>query len=118
MRHRASDDTCRSRPQLSGTRVSPGVAQRELARRLGKPPSFINRNEQPERQLDVLEFVAIAKALNIEPVDLVRTAVGSLPKKSDLLRRGSFRPKCCRPGVPLNYPKADRQLTDQKDTVG
>jgi transcriptional regulator with XRE-family HTH domain len=65
-----------------------------LARRLGKPPSFINRNEQPERQLDVLEFVAIAKALNIEPVDLVRTAVGSLPKKSDLLRRGSFRQHC------------------------
>ncbi|HEY5288895.1 MAG TPA: helix-turn-helix transcriptional regulator [Caulobacteraceae bacterium] len=43
-----------------------GVSQRELARRLGKHPSFTNKSENLERRLDVLEFIAIAEALGME----------------------------------------------------
>lgn len=48
---------------LSVLRQEQGVSQRELARRLGKPPSFINKIELLERRLDVLEFIAIIEAL-------------------------------------------------------
>lgn len=44
-----------------------GISQRELARRLGKPPSFVNKIELLERRMDVLEFIAIAQAMGIEP---------------------------------------------------
>jgi hypothetical protein len=36
-----------------------------LARRLGKPPSFINKIEQLERRFDILEFIAIAEAMGL-----------------------------------------------------
>ncbi|RSV39460.1 XRE family transcriptional regulator [Sphingomonas sp. ABOLE] len=52
---------------LSMFRQECGVSQRELARRLGKPPSFVNKIELLERRLDVLEFIAIAEALDEKP---------------------------------------------------
>ena len=57
------------------------ISQRELARRLGKPPSFVNKIELLERRLDVLEFIAIAKAINIEPQQLMTTILSRLPDK-------------------------------------
>jgi len=33
------------------------LSQRELARRLGKPPSFVDKIKQLERRLDILEFI-------------------------------------------------------------
>jgi transcriptional regulator with XRE-family HTH domain len=50
---------------LSDTRAGLGISQRELARRLGKPPSFVNKIEQFERRLDILEFIAIAEAMGL-----------------------------------------------------
>jgi transcriptional regulator with XRE-family HTH domain len=51
-------------------RTVAGVSQRELARRLGKPASFVNKIELLERRLDILEFVQIASALQVRPQDL------------------------------------------------
>ncbi|MCW2392264.1 helix-turn-helix domain-containing protein [Sphingobium sp. B11D3A] len=48
-------------------REAAGVSQRELARRLEKPPSFVNKIELLERRMDLVEFIAIAQALEIEP---------------------------------------------------
>lgn len=48
---------------IAAVRIGLGISQRELARRLSKPPSFVNKIEQLERRLDVLEFIAIAEAL-------------------------------------------------------
>jgi transcriptional regulator with XRE-family HTH domain len=55
------------------------ISQRELARRLGKPPSFVNKIEQLERRMDVLEFVAIAEALGLSAVALLEKIRGGLP---------------------------------------
>ena len=52
---------------ISNYRKSLGVSQRELARRLEKPPSFVNKIELFERRLDILEFVAICQALEVSP---------------------------------------------------
>jgi transcriptional regulator with XRE-family HTH domain len=60
-------------------RIERGVSQRELARRLDKPPSFVNKIELLERRLDILEFVAVARALEIAPADLLRRIETILP---------------------------------------
>ena len=64
---------------LSLFRKETGVSQRELARRIGKPPSFINKIELFERRLDVLEFIVIAKAMEQEPDVLLSKLSSQLP---------------------------------------
>ena len=61
-------------------RKNQGVGQRELARRLGKHPSFVNKIENLERRLDVLELIAIAQAIGVPADTLVRSLEGVLPK--------------------------------------
>lgn len=48
------------------------ISQHELARRLGKPQSFVSKYERCERRLDVAEFVKVAHALEIDPSKLMR----------------------------------------------
>jgi transcriptional regulator with XRE-family HTH domain len=64
---------------LSLCRKRLGVSQRELARRIGKPPSFVNKIELFERRMDILEFVVIAKALEQEPGKLLMQLSSQLP---------------------------------------
>jgi transcriptional regulator with XRE-family HTH domain len=64
---------------ITDARTALGVSQRELARRLSKPPSFVNKIEQLERRLDVLEFIAIAEALGMTAPALIATLRASLP---------------------------------------
>ena len=64
---------------ITEARTALGVSQRELARRLSKPPSFVNKIEQLERRLDVLEFIAIAEALGMTATDLMTTLRKALP---------------------------------------
>lgn len=63
---------------ISNARRSRGISQSELARRLGKHRSFINKIELIERRLDIVEFVTIASALDIEPSELFRTVLAAL----------------------------------------
>lgn len=64
---------------ITETRTALGVSQRELARRLSKPPSFVNKIEQLERRLDVLEFIAIAEALGMTGASLIGALRAALP---------------------------------------
>lgn len=64
---------------LVAVRKSAGLSQRDLAERLGKPRSFVSKLENRERRLDVVEFIAYAKALGADPSALMttmRAAVG------------------------------------------
>ena len=49
-----------------------GLTQQELAKKLGKPQSFIAKYEGGERRLDIIEFLAIARAIGADPVRIVR----------------------------------------------
>lgn len=69
---------------LKAARSDRDISQRELARRIGKPPSFINKIEQLERRLDVLEFIAIASAMQMEPTELLKTITARLPKAVEI----------------------------------
>ena len=69
---------------VKAARVAAGIGQRELARRLGKPPSFVNKIEILERRLDLLEFIAIALAIGIEPSELADQVRRALPEEVKL----------------------------------
>jgi transcriptional regulator with XRE-family HTH domain len=62
---------------LVSTREEAGLTQRDLARLLRRAQSFVGRFETGERRLDVVEFVAVAKALKVDPVELFAKFVRS-----------------------------------------
>ena len=66
--------------KLTATRKQADLTQRDLARKLGKPASWIAKIEGKERRLDIIEFVAIARALNLNEADLLRKLTHGLPK--------------------------------------
>lgn len=51
------------------------VTQAEVAKRLGKPQSFVAKYEHGERRLSAIEFIHVARALGVEPVTLLRQLI-------------------------------------------
>jgi transcriptional regulator with XRE-family HTH domain len=73
------------------------IRQQVLAEKLGKPQSFIAKYEGGERRIDLIEFVAIVRALEGDPVKLLREFVADGPKaksprkgREQCFPRGSF----------------------------
>ena len=60
---------------LAAARMRAGVTQREVADRLGKPQSFVSAYETGQRRVDLLEFIAIAGALQVDPRAVFREIV-------------------------------------------
>lgn len=52
---------------LVHTRKSKNLTQVEVARRLGRPQSFVAKYEGGERRLDMIEFIEVARALEVDP---------------------------------------------------
>ncbi|WP_291846602.1 helix-turn-helix transcriptional regulator [Bradyrhizobium sp.] len=78
-----SADYARLVATLVAVRHAAGVRQQALAKALGRPQSFVAKYEGGERRLDVIEFIAIAKALGADPVRLFRDfTVGKAPPKA------------------------------------
>jgi transcriptional regulator with XRE-family HTH domain len=61
------------RELLITARDKAGLTQQVLAKRLGKPQSFVAKYEGGERRLDVIEFVVIARAIGADPVRILRS---------------------------------------------
>jgi len=55
---------------LVEARERAGLTQRDLAARLKRPHSFIGRIEAGERRIDVIEFIEIARVMDIDPREL------------------------------------------------
>ena len=53
-----------------------GLTQRELAARLKRSNSFIWKLEAGERQVNVLEFIEIARTLGVKPSELIAEIEG------------------------------------------
>lgn len=53
-------------------RTAAGLSQREFAKKLKRTNNFVWRIEAGERQVNVLEFIEIAKAAGIAPDELIR----------------------------------------------
>ncbi|WP_198669696.1 helix-turn-helix domain-containing protein [Pelagibacterium sediminicola] len=52
---------------LVEARKSAGLTQQQVADRLGKPQSYVAKVEGNERRIDVVEFIALAKVLGVDP---------------------------------------------------
>jgi transcriptional regulator with XRE-family HTH domain len=52
---------------LVEARQASGLTQAELAARVGKDQSFVSIIERGQRRVDVLEFVALARAMGVAP---------------------------------------------------
>jgi len=52
---------------LAAVRSRAGVTQRELTFRLSKPQSFVSAYENGQRRIDILEFLRIVRALDLDP---------------------------------------------------
>jgi transcriptional regulator with XRE-family HTH domain len=66
------------RALLAETRDAAGISQEKLAKKLGRPQSFIAKYEVGERRIEVTEFIAIARALDADPVALLRKLLKKL----------------------------------------
>jgi ribosome-binding protein aMBF1 (putative translation factor) len=56
-------------------REAANLSQRELSAKLREPPNWVQRVESLERRIDVAEFVAIARAMNVDPLALLADAL-------------------------------------------
>ena len=69
---------------LFRARKAAGLNQTQVAEKLGKDQTFVSLIERSQRRVDVLEFVALSRAMGQDPVELFERVVARLPKKFDL----------------------------------
>ena len=55
---------------LVEARERAGLTQRDLAARLKRPHSFVGRIEAGERRVDVIEFIEIARVMDVDPREM------------------------------------------------
>lgn len=73
--------------KLAEARKQAGWTQAELAKLLTKPQSFVSSYEIGQRRLDLLEFVAVAKALETDPSRLFEKVLSAFLGKRKPLRK-------------------------------
>jgi transcriptional regulator with XRE-family HTH domain len=66
-----SPDKEQLRSLLLLARESAGLTQAAVAAKLERPQSFVSKYESGERQLDVLEFVEVCRALGVDPKAII-----------------------------------------------
>ena len=69
---------------LIEVRREAGLTQTELAQRVGKDQKFISLIERGQRRVDVLEFYALARALNRDPLKLYGALLKRLPSEVEI----------------------------------
>jgi transcriptional regulator with XRE-family HTH domain len=61
----------RLRALLREARKNAGMTQDQLDRRLGAYKTFVSKYEKGDRRLDVVEFIAVAEVLGVEPEEVI-----------------------------------------------
>ena len=56
---------------LVAARIRAGMTQRDVAAKLGKPPSLVGKIESIERNLSILEFLAYCGAVSVDPAEII-----------------------------------------------
>lgn len=64
---------------LIAARRRAGLTQQQLAKKLGRHQSFVAKYEGGERRIDVVEFVAITRAIGADPVRVLRALMKHRP---------------------------------------
>ena len=61
---------------LTAARTKAGLTQTALAKKLGRPQSFVSKFEAGERRLDVVEFLEVTRAIGVDPHRIIREVEG------------------------------------------
>lgn len=56
---------------LIKARESAGLTQAAVAIKLKRPQSFVAKYEGGERRLDVIEFILVCDAINVDPINII-----------------------------------------------
>jgi hypothetical protein len=88
------------REMLIAARRKAGLRQHQLAGGLGRPQPFIAKHEGGERRLDVIELIAIANPVGLDPLRLAAAiGVGGLAGRQradhEVLGLGQNKPQDC-----------------------
>ena len=78
---------------LVAARRRANLTQQELATRLVKPQSLVSDYERGQRRIDVVEFLVIARALEVDPLDIFREILASIPEPERSGRISQRRPR-------------------------
>ena len=57
---------------MIAARKEHGITQADLAQRLGQPQPFVSKYERGDRRIDLVEFLAIARAICADPHEIIR----------------------------------------------
>ena len=66
------------RETLIEARKAKGITQEELGKKLGVPQSLISKIERGVRRLDLVETLAILRALSIEPARFIKQVLSEI----------------------------------------
>lgn len=69
------------RRKLVETRKAANLSQAQLAKKLGKPPSYVAKYELGERRLDIVEMCVILKCINADPYQFLNPIFEDAPAK-------------------------------------
>lgn len=69
------------RQVLKAERKAKDITQETLAERLGMTQTEISKIERGERRLDVVEFIALVRALRSDPAEVIAKVEASYPKR-------------------------------------
>ncbi len=64
---------------LVEVRCEANLSQAQLAKKLGKPPSFVGKYELGERRLDVIELLFILRVLERDSCSFIKVINSQLP---------------------------------------
>ena len=61
--------------ELRKSRKQVGLLQKDLAKKLQKPQSFVSKVESGERNLDIIEFTNYCAALGLDPINYLKKII-------------------------------------------
>ena len=64
---------------MIAARKRSGLTQVELAAKVGRDQTFISLIERSQRRIDVLEFIALARAMGEDPQRLFSELISTIP---------------------------------------
>jgi transcriptional regulator with XRE-family HTH domain len=99
---------------LREERLRAGLTQAALATRLGKPQSFVAKYEAGERQLDVVEYLLVTRAIGIVGATLLRQLEEQAGLNSPSAGLDPVASSTS-PSRPRRSSRAPRQLPDQSE---
>jgi transcriptional regulator with XRE-family HTH domain len=59
--------------KLVAARKAAGLSQQQVADKIRRPQSYIAKIENGERRLDVVEFLELTQAMDVDPLEIIRS---------------------------------------------